>query len=204
MRRAIPGRKQRQPRDDTERREKEGEREGKKERERERKRKSARIERRDTRRSRGKGACNWTEKGTSPSLAARPAPCGMVGRGAAAALRAALHGTMRGRRTKCAVRLGVYLSNGGSLARSRNRAHGAKEHGVRVEPRHDTEDLRSAQQSAAARRFPQEGGEAREKARATEERGPWEAAGESRREGGRVRGQRRRARGRGRILSVID
>lgn len=56
-------------------------------------------------RSRGKGACNWTAKGTSPSLAARPARYGMVGRGAArrdaaAALRAARHDTMRGRRTR--------------------------------------------------------------------------------------------------------
>lgn len=99
-------------------------------------------------------------------------------RGATRALRCAAHGTARCRgdernavydaTTRAAAvtrRVCIFLTTlTHSFAPSRNRAHGVKEHGVRVEPRHDTEGLRSAQ-SAAARRFPQEGGEAREKAR---------------------------------------
>lgn len=101
---------------------------------------------------------------------------GAARRDAGAALRGTRHGTMPGRRTKRGIRrrpaaavtrrrVCIFLTTfTHSFAPSRNRAHGVKEHGVRVEPRHDTEGLRSAQ-SAAARRFPQEGGEAREKAR---------------------------------------
>lgn len=47
----------------------------------------------------------------------------------------------------------------GSLLRARQKTR--ENRGVYVEPRHDTEDLRAA----AARHFPQEGGEAREKVR---------------------------------------
>lgn len=93
----YPARKQRQPRNEKIKRE------NKEQKGRERGKKTkvgARIGRQDTKRSRGKGACNWTAKGTSPSLAARPARCGMVGRsaarrGATRALRCAAHGTAR-------------------------------------------------------------------------------------------------------------
>lgn len=121
----------------------------------------------------------------------------MVGRGAARRGRCAARGTARrGGDERNAVRLDaadyylvvcVFLTARLARAPSRIRTHGVKEHGVRVEPRHDTEDLRSAQ-SVAARRFPQEGGEAREKARATEERGLWVVAGRAGERVGRVRG----------------
>lgn len=144
--------------------------------------------------ARGKGACNWTAKGTSASLAARPT--GMVGRGAtrrdAAAARHDAGATNETRHDDDA-RGELYLPNGGSHGSARS----TQERGVRAEPRHDTEERRSAQ-TAAARRFPQEGGEAREKAR----RRRGDRGRPSRREGGRMRGGEEGARGR--ILSVID
>lgn len=176
----YPARKQRQPRNEKikkENKEQKGGERGKKTKV------GARIGTQDTKRSRGKGACNWTAKGTSlprwqrALRAARwwgAARRGAARRGRCAARHTARHDagatnetryTTTTRAAAVTRRVCIFLTTlTHSFAPSRNRAHGVKEHGVHVEPRHDTEGLRSAQ-SAAARRFPQEGGEAREKAR---------------------------------------
>jgi len=90
--------------------------------------------------SRAKGTCNWTTKGTtSPPPARRQrALCGTRDGGAARHCAA-----RRGAARLDATRRGVYTSlrRDGGLAQSSTDRQRRESRGVRVEPRHDTEDL---------------------------------------------------------------
>lgn len=100
-------------------------------------------------RSRAKGTCNWTTKGTSSPRRQRALPRdARQGRGAA--LRGGATYTRNVRRGAVCVCVCVPLSNGGELAPSTADRQRRESRGVRVEPRHDTEDLREPRRRLGA------------------------------------------------------
>jgi hypothetical protein len=97
--------------------------------------------------SRAKGTCNWTTKGTTSPPPPPPAPrqralCGTRDGGAARHCAARRGAARRGATRRDATRR-IYLSptRRGGLAQSSTDRQRRESRGVRVEPRHDTEDL---------------------------------------------------------------